>query len=282
MGAHIELSDLADRVSIPTLPEVVQKLNTMVENPKVGLDEIGELVSKDAAISAKVLRIANSAVYGLAEPATSVIEAAKIVGARTLRNIALQASIFDHYGDYAEIQEFDLMGVWKHAIFVGQMSQEIALRSRAVDMELTPDEFYTCGLLHDLGKVVLLESLGEQYLDVYRRANENGRASHLEEQEAFGFCHTDVGVLVARRWNLHERIGQVIQYHHGPRVEIERSPLVAVVAVADQLSYRLETGEFEKYARKLASVTTQLLQMTPKQFNEIVDWGVELMPLIEV
>lgn len=282
MPTRIELSELAERVSIPTLPEVVHKLNGMVEDPRVGLDEIGALVAQDAAISAKVLRIANSAVYGLSEPATSVIEAAKVVGARTLRNIALQASIFNHYGALESLDDFDLVGLWKHAIFVGQLSQEIATRAKAITDQLAVDEFYTCGLLHDIGKVVLLESMGEEYLSVYRAAAQSGRALHVVEQEVFGYAHTDVGVVVARRWNLHEKIAKVIEHHHGPRYEIEADPIVAVVAVADQIAYRFETGEFEKYARKLAAVSTKLLRLSPGEFGEVIDWGAEILPLIEI
>ena len=282
MTSRIDLNEIAERVTIPTLPEVVTKLNSMVEDPRVGLDEIGDVVAQDAAISAKVLRIANSAVYGLAEPAGSVVDAAKVVGARTLRNIAMQASIFNHYDAFKDVKDFNLYGVWKHAIFVGQLAQELATRTPGVTDEMAPDEFYTCGLLHDLGKVVLLESLGEEYVSVYREARESGRASHLVEQDRYGFSHTDVGVVVAQRWELHERIARVLQHHHGPRFEIESDPIIAVVAVADQLAYRFETGEFAKYARKLAADSTQLLKISTGEFSEVVDWGAEILPLIEI
>ena len=278
---QIDLQDLADQVTIPTLPEVVTRLNTMVEDPKIGLDEIGEVVAQDAAISSKVLRIANSAVYGLAEPAKSVTDAARVVGARTLRNIALQASVFAHYDKFASCEEFDLYSIWRHAIFTGQLSQELSVRSPEI-RDMPPDEFYTCGLLHDIGKMVLLESLGEAYLDIWREARTTGRGIHLVEADLLGFNHTDVGAVVAQRWDLHEHIGNVIRLHHGPRIEIEDDPHSMVVAVADQLAYRLETASFERFARKMAALASQFLRLSPAEFQELVEWGTEIYPLIEV
>ena len=281
MTPRIDLDELAERVTIPTLPEVVIKLNAMVEDDSVGLDEIGAVVLQDAPISSKVLRIANSAVYGLAEPARSVTDAAKVVGARTIRNIALQASIFNRYEALEGTKDFNLRGIWKHAIFTGQLAQQLALRSTVIENALA-EELYTCGLLHDLGKVVLLESLGEEYLDVYRLSRESGRAVHLVEEDELGFNHTDIGALVARRWKLHETIALVIKHHHGPRYEVEAHPEVAIVAIADQLAYRMETSGFEQSWRKLASLGSNLLKMPPSEFEEVVEWGVEMLPLIEL
>ncbi|MFT5286507.1 MAG: putative nucleotidyltransferase with HDIG domain [Planctomycetota bacterium] len=281
MTTRIDLDELAERVTIPTLPEVVIKLNSMVEDQSVGLDEIGAVVLQDAPISSKVLRIANSAIYGLAEPARSVADAAKVVGARTIRNIALQASIFNRYEALEGTKDFDLRGIWKHAIFTGQLAQQLALRSTIVDNALA-EELYTCGLLHDLGKVVLLESLEEEYLDLYRLSRESGRAVHLVEEQELGFNHTDVGALVARRWKLHETIALVIKHHHGPRFEVENHPEVAIVAIADQLAYRMETAGFEQSWRKLAALASNLLKMPPSEFEDVIEWGVEMLPLIEL
>ncbi len=278
---RVELEDLAERVSIPTLPEVVRRLNSMVEDPKVGLEEIGAVVAQDAPIASKVLRIANSAIYGLKEPASSVLGAATVVGARTLRNIALQASVVQHYESIALVHDFDLEMLWRHAVFVGQLAQELSIRSPEI-RGMPPDEFYTCGLLHDIGKVVLLETLGEEYLDAYRIARDSGRPLHQVEEETFGYSHAAVGAAVAARWQLHQSIATVIEYHHGPRSYIENYPFVMVVAVADQVAYRLETSTFERSARKLAALSAHLLRMGPKEFGDFVAWATEIYPLIEI
>ncbi len=281
MVSKLDLAQFSETVSIPTLPEVVMKLNTMVDDDKVGLEDIGLVVSQDAPISSKVLRIANSAVYGLSEPARSVEDAAKVVGARTIRNIAMQASIFNRYEQYEGTDGFNLRGIWKHAVFTGQLAQELAKRSPVIETS-SAEELYTCGLLHDIGKVVLLETLGEDYLEVYEKSRESGRAVHLVEEEMLGVTHTDVGALVAKRWDLHELIVKVIQHHHGPRYEIEANPQVAVVAISDQIAYRIETSEFEMFSRKLAALSSNLLKLPPSEFDEVLEWAVDILPLIEI
>lgn len=280
MPARVELEDLAEQVTIPTLPDVVMRLIAIVEDPHVEIDDIAKLVSQDAPITSRVLRIANSAVYGLQAPAVSALDAARVVGARTLKNIALQTSVVGKFEHLAGIEDFDINSLWKHAVFVGQMAQEAAVRSKAI-RGIPPDELYTCGLLHDIGKVVLLESMGDGYLDVYRTARVRGCALHLVEREVLGFDHTDVGALVATRWRLHDQISHVIRYHHGPRTEL-KTPHVAAVAVADQLGYRLETGGFEQAAAKLAALAEHLLQLDQREFDDFVEWAREILPLVEV
>lgn len=269
-------------VTIPTLPEVVTKVNAMVGDSKVSIQEIGDVIAQDAPISAKVLRIANSAVYGLAEPATSVVEAAKVVGARALRNIALQASVIQRYAPLSSIPDFDIHGVWKHAIFTGQLAQKIGAVAKAAVGEFTVDEFYTCGLIHDIGKVVMLESLSEDYLEVFRRARATQQPIHICEQDVFGFNHTEVGAVVAQQWQFAESVSKVIQFHHGPRQMVEEDPIVAVVAIADQISYRIELDNFDDAKKRIEALAKRVLGVEAEAMEEIYDYGLEILPLIEV
>ncbi len=281
MVTRLELSDIASSVSIPTLPDVVARLIAIVEDPEVDIDDIAKLVAQDAPITSKLLRIANSTIYGLSRPATSALDAAKVVGARTLKNIAIQASVVAHYDKLSGMGDFDVNGLWRHSIFTAQLSQEVAIRAGVI-REIPPDEFYTCGLLHDIGKMVLLETLQEEYLDVYRKARETKRPLHKVEQSELGFDHSDVGFVVASRWGLHESIGEVIRSHHGPGEELERMPRVAVVVVADQIAYRLDTATFPQAAEKLRALGKRLLDLSPAAFDSVIEWGVEALPLVEV
>lgn len=281
MSTQIDLADLAERVTIPTLPDVVTRLIAIVEDPHADIEDIAELIARDAPITTRVLRIANSAVYGLAHPAASALDAARVVGARTLKNIALQTSIVAHYDSLAGVEELDVDSLWHHSVLTGQLAQELAIRTNAI-RGIPPDEFYTCGLLHDIGKVVLLETLGEEYLGVYRQARSAKRAVHVVEQQVFGFDHADVGSVVATRWGLHEHIAQVIHCHHGPRVEIEDDTRVTVVAVADQVAYRIDTKGFEAARPKLAALAHRLLGLTGEEFDDYVAWAYEVLPLVEV
>lgn len=272
---------IAEAVTIPTLPSIVQRINRLASDPKVGLVEIGAVVAQDAPMTSRVLRIANSAYYGLQEPVLSAEQAATVVGARAMQSIALQASVMQHYDHLAGTPDFDLSGIWRHAILTAQLCQLVG-KERAAGNGLTPEELYTCGLLHDIGKVVLLDSLGEEYLQVFRDARDKGRAIHVSEKELLGYTHTDVGSLVAVRWDFPEGATRAIRFHHGPRVEIETDPCVAAVAVADQIAYRVQAGGGGDSMAQLAALAERSLGMDGAAFRALVAHAVETLPSIEL
>jgi HD-like signal output (HDOD) protein len=186
--------DLAN-VQIPTLPEVVTKLAAMVENPLVGLADIGRTLREDTAMTTRLLRVANSAAVGLSEPVLSVEQAAATLGARTVRNLALQAAVIDLFDDLPSTDDLDIRPLWRHAILTAQVAQLLATEF-APALPLAPDEYYSCGLVHDVGKLVLLQGLGEEYLEVLHDARRDGKASQVVEQQQLGFTHVDVGARV--------------------------------------------------------------------------------------
>jgi putative nucleotidyltransferase with HDIG domain len=270
---------LSDRVSLPSLPDVVLRLNAMIDDPKVGVQELGEIVARDAAITAKVLRIANSSYYGLKKAVVSPEQAATVVGARSLRNIALQASIFARYEHLSGLPNFDLDGVWTHAIFTGQVSQALAKEARK-PLGLNAEEFYTCGLLHDIGKVVMLESLGPDYVKVFQEAKTTQTPIHLCEQRILGFTHVDVGALVAAKWQLPDAVARAIEFHHGPKYEVVAHPAVAVVAVADQIGYRVSGPETAM--ERLAELARDVLGVDAAGFERVLEYARDVEHLIEV
>jgi HD-like signal output (HDOD) protein len=97
MGKREALQTFGDRISLPSLPDVVMRVNAMIDDPNVGLSEIGRLAATDPSITARVLRLANSGYYGLREQVTSAEQAATVIGSRALRNVAMQVSILQRY-----------------------------------------------------------------------------------------------------------------------------------------------------------------------------------------
>jgi putative nucleotidyltransferase with HDIG domain len=268
-------------VQIPTLPEVVMKLTSMVDDPLVGLLEIGQTVRQDASMATRLLRLANSASFGLQEPVLSVEQAAAALGTRTLRNLAMQAAVIDLFEDLPSTENFDIQLVWRHAILTAQTSQAIATEVRK-NLTLAPDEFYSCGLVHDVGKLVLLQALGEDYLEVMHDARKQGQASHLAEQEALGYTHYDIGARVAKHWGLPPALIDAIQYHHGPVTRIRDDRSIAVIAIADQIAYRVQCGATESCAALLGPKAEQLLGLRPEAFERVLQQAIELWPTIRL
>ena len=218
---------LARNINLPTLPSVMQKLSALLEDPDAGARDIGLLVSEDVALTAKVLKIANSAYYGLRERCLAPQQAASILGMKVLRNVVMQAAVTKQY-DHLKGLAFDLDGLWRHSILTAHLCQQLG-RQCHNSIGLAPDELYICGLLHDLGQVVLLDGLGKEYMKVVDEAKAEGTKLHVVEERALGFTHADVGALVAQQWGLPDSVHHAIQFHHAGSGESEENPVVLLV-----------------------------------------------------
>ncbi len=276
-----DIRRIVETVNIPTLPTVVTKVNQMVNDPSIGLMEIGATIAQDAPIASRVLRIANSPYYGLQNPVRSAEQAAAVIGARALQSIAMQASVMNQYDHLSHVDDFDLVSLWRHAILTAQLSQLIAQRYEG-ESELAAEEYYTCGLLHDIGKVVLLDNFPDEYLEVFRDAREHGRAVHLSEKEILGTTHTEIGALVAVRWDFPEEVVQAIRHHHGPRIELVGHPNVAIVALADQIGYRLQHPETEESRLKLVQLAETMLELPAATTIEVLDQAARIYDEIDL
>lgn len=257
-------------ITIPTLPAVVQKVQRMLEDPNTGAKEIGMLVASDAPIAAKVLKIANSAYYGLRERCIAPEHASAVLGVRVLRNVVTQAAVISKY-DHLKGSAFDLTGLWKHSILVAQACNFLGKKCKAM-VGLSADELYVCGLLHDLGQVVLLDCMQKDYLDVVTFAHEKGLPLHVAEQERLGFGHTDVGNIVAQQWGLPPQIGTAILNHHASPDVLAHDPVASLVANVNLLVHRVVEGNLGAAATGVDAQTMHLLGIQPTDVTELVEF----------
>ncbi|MBM3991474.1 MAG: HDOD domain-containing protein [Planctomycetes bacterium] len=264
------LEAFGDRISLPSLPEVVLRINTAIEDPSIGAAQIGRIAAEDPAITARVLRLANSPFYGLREPVTSAERAVTVIGARALRNVAMQCSIVKRYEHLRELSEFDLDGLWRHVVLTARLAHAIGLAS-ARRCQLNPDDLYACGLLHDVGKVVILDARTDEYLECLRISSRTGAPLHDAERQIFGFSHIEVGALLAREWQLPEKVAHAIEFHHGPTRAIHEHSHVGVVAIADQLAYREGTETFDSTLARLGKVAERCLGIAPATFSSLAE-----------
>ena len=262
---------IRDNLSIPTLPAVVQKISNMIQDPDSGAAEIGMLVADDAPLAAKVLRIANSAYYGLRERCLSTEQATSVLGVKVLNNVVRQAAVIQQFAHLKDCPGFDIDDIWRHSILVAHASAEIARRSTC-KLDLTPEEFHVCGLLHDLGKVIMLDSMGTEYLTVYQEAPAIGEPLHILEEKRFGFNHTDVGAMVSVRWALPAQVSAAIQYHHGPRESVQEDPVVALIANANLVSKRVSEDQHEAAALTFDEATMSFLGIDSEAVEGIIEY----------
>jgi HD-like signal output (HDOD) protein len=176
-------------------------------------------------------------------------------------------------GKYEHLKEtgFDLTAQWKHSILVAQACHGFGRRSKA-RLGLAPDELYVCGLLHDLGKVVLLDCLRQDYVDVVKDATQRNVPVHVAEEERLGFTHTDVGQIVAQQWSLPPQIEHAIQHHHAAREVLESDPVVALVASVDALVHRVVEGNRNAAATAIDARMAKVLGVAPTDVTGMVEF----------
>ena len=268
--ARQSLERILETVTIPTLPGVVARVGALLDDPEVGLPEVAEVVTNDASIAAKALRMANSAWYGLREEVVSIQQAAVVLGGTVLKNIVLQASVISRYEHLKSQRGFDPHHVWRHAVLTGQVCQHLAMVCKR-NLGLEPDELYTCGLLHDIGKLLLLESYGEQYLGLIHEAREQDYLLHQLEEAQLGFHHGHVGAMVAARWKLPKPVLCAIRFHHGPPDRVHKSAVVLLVTCADRIANRAARRGDTNPRELLNLATRKRLGLDREALAEVLD-----------
>lgn len=235
---------LKSNLTIPTMPAIVQKISALIRDPKTGTREIGSLVAEDAPLAAKVLRIANSAYYGLAHECLSTEHASTILGLNVLKNIVTQVSVITQFENLEKETGFDVSKIWRRSSLTAQIAERMAPLCKKVRV-LSPDEFYVCGLLHKVGQVVMLDSIGKPYAQLLQVASHNPSCTQLLETKKLGFNHQEVGALVAKRWDLPEAVVDAIQFHGQPLEALGPRLHVHLITVASQAAKRLMDGDSE-------------------------------------
>ncbi len=263
---------LGKKLAIPTLPDTALRVQQMVDDPEVGTKEIGALVAQDAPLATRVLRVANSAFYGLSGRCISVEHASTVLGTGTLRNIVTQVAVTEAFKHLEDI--FDLSKIWEHAILTAKMSSHLAdiVMYRAM---LDTREFYTCGLLHDIGKVVMLDAFGERYLEILEEAGEGGSYATQTEEREFGFDHAEVGGYVATQWNLPDVVRETALHHHGPLDKVANDPAVAIVYAANRLVNQAPSSSAEQLLAILEDPAVETLGM--ERSEGVVDFALKLV-----
>lgn len=232
---------ISNQVRIPAQPQVMQQLAKLLKDPNVGIPEVGQWIGKDMVLSAKVLKVANSAFYGLRERCLSPQHAASVLGLKVLRSVVMQAAVVRQFEHLAG-GSFDLKAHWQHSILTGQVASALSPHLGPI-IGLDADELYTCGLMHDLGQVVLLEALGNGYQAIIAKAGDCDQARAQIEQQVFGFTHADVGAVVAEQWGLPEAAIRAILEHHGASEGGELAPLSRRIQAADSIAHTLRSPE---------------------------------------
>ena len=210
--------------NIPTIPSVLKQLSTIIENPKISLNEISHFVSKDPALTTKILQMVNSALYGFPGRISSVNHAVMLLGLNVVKGLLLSVSVF-------EIMHKAMIGLREHSIGVAIASKILAQKKGLKE----PEEVFVAGLLHDVGKVILTLVYPEDYDKTVKEAEAAGISIFEAERNHFSETHAAVAGWLSEKWHFPKKLCDCIANHHRPQVSTLAPLETAIVHMADIL-----------------------------------------------
>lgn len=250
---------------LPTLPEVVIGITQLVDDPDATAEDIYRIVSTDLSLSATMLKLVNSAFYGMSRSVTSLEQAIRILGFVTVRNIALAAFVFDAF--VTGKGQFDYKGFWMHSIGSGAAAKVLAKRQRIKES----GEYFVCGLLHDLGEVVLMQYMPDELQAVIDLAGD-GKELGEAELDVLGCTHNELGAALAERWDFPASLAAVIAGHGGAEVPEEYRREVALITCASAVAQALEIGStFVPRISATDRETWETAGVMPGQLGAVMD-----------
>ncbi len=256
INARKLFKDISD---LPTIPAIVSKVVSQLDNQEADPDDIADLILSDQVLAARVIRVVNSPLYRTNSPIVSVKRALLFIGFKSVREMILTSYFVEGFKQKA--QPFDMKIFWTHSFSVGAISRRIARQVNYPDVE----KAYLVGILHDIGKVFLGHYCKDEYGHMLANIKNTSYTTYDAEYEFFGTTHSEVGLCLAQRWNFPPVYCDVISYHHSSEMATEDPLLTAIVALAD--FYCLSHGASDSVAQ--ASIPGQSEENAWKVFKQL-------------
>jgi putative nucleotidyltransferase with HDIG domain len=223
--------------SLPSMPNAAAKVITLLEDPEATASEIENVIRLDAGLTANILKLVNSAYFGLAAEVGSVRRAIVLLGLKKLVQIVMTSCVNAMLKKQVIGYDLPPGELWRHSIAVS-----VAAEGLVKELNISvPEELFTAALLHDVGKMILGEFVRQDINEIELKASE-GVAFQKAEQMVLGTDHAEIGAHILKSWSLPQEIVNAVRWHHDPDSTEETSTLIDVVHVADVLCLMIGIG----------------------------------------
>ena len=237
MSAMLTYDDVVKNLDdLPSLPAVVMELLNSIDQEDVDISVLAKKVSHDQALTAKTLRLANSSLYGLQVKVTTIQQAITFLGFQATRNLITAAALTGCFAERS-CAGFDHKAFWRHSIASAACAKVLARQ-----MRFNQDYAFTAGLLHDIGRLVLVACFPQAYEQAIAYRNEHDCTPLEAERTVLGIDHVDAGMALAEHWNFSDTMRLAIAHHHNPEAP-GAGFLAAIIHVADAIAHALDLAQ---------------------------------------
>jgi putative nucleotidyltransferase with HDIG domain len=225
--------------TLPTLPQVASRLISIMNSELTSAGDVAKLIGQDPSLAARVLRLANSAFYGMPRSITNVNNAVVILGLKAITTMVVSLSVFDMFPQDKSSTLFDRKAFWKHCLSCAQIGRLLTRKVKVV-LGFDQEEAFCAGLLHDIGKIVMEQYLHDDFRTALDLGQRKGFPSYEAEREALGYDHCTVAQWLIERWDLPAELHLPIVFHHAPSESQEQADGVALIHYADWICHAVE------------------------------------------
>lgn len=228
---------LKDMSALPSLPLLYNRLDESINHPRSSIADIARILSEDQGLASRVLKLANSPLFGYFSKIDTITQAVTIIGIQQVRDMALAISVM---GLFTGIPE-DLITMdrfWRHSIACALTSRVLATSQRESNLE----RFFVAGILHDVGRLVMFLRIPDLCREMIETANQQCLCLHDVERQQLGFDHADVGGALLRQWKLPIRVADPVENHHCCSLSGQFPREAAILHCSDLIAHALELG----------------------------------------
>jgi HD-like signal output (HDOD) protein len=226
---------------MPSLPVSAKKVLEICNNANVNPSDLSRVISLDPVLTGRLLQLINSAFYSLNSRVTSLVKAITMLGINTVKNLTLSAAILGSLPKNKVVDGINMEGYWRHSLYVGVTSRLLAAK-QGVDPKFY-HEYFTAGLLHDIGKIPLNAVLSQEYMRTIEIADREHKPLFVAENENLGINHSAAGGMIADIWKIDSPVSDVISFHHSiDEYNSEYLHIIYNVVAADYFSAVNDVG----------------------------------------
>ncbi|GAM09781.1 putative protein [Geobacter sp. OR-1] len=234
----ISIDEIIQDVStVHSLPLFYARLDEAINNPRSSITDIGKIISEDQGLTARILKLANSPLFGYFSRIETISHAVTIIGIQQVRDLALALSVMDVFAGIPK-ELINMEQFWRHSIVTGLTARLIATSQRESNLE----RFFVAGILHDVGRLIMFIKVPELCKEMLEECRGQGRLLYHVERERLLFDHAEVGGRLLRKWKIPPSVAEPVEFHHRPNRAEQYPREASLLHLADIIAHALQIG----------------------------------------